>query len=129
MDFNMLVNALIILFLIWFVISRFAGAKGLRQLDSEQFLNETKRSDNMILIDVREPAEVKQGYIAGAINIPLSQLKQRATEIPAGKSVFLYCRSGMRSKQAARILYKKGFRELTHLQGGIMSWKGKVVTK
>jgi rhodanese-related sulfurtransferase len=48
------------------------------------------------------------------------------SEIPKDKSVYLYCRSGMRSKQAARILQKNGFHEIAHLQGGMMSWKGKI---
>ncbi|MCY9657156.1 rhodanese-like domain-containing protein [Paenibacillus chondroitinus] len=126
MDYNLLINIAAVIFVVWFVYSRFAGVKGLKQLTSAQFQDELKGNSNKILIDVREPGEVKHGYIAGAKNIPLSQLKQRVSEIPADKTVYLYCRSGMRSKQAARILQKKGFRELAHLQGGIMSWKGKI---
>ncbi|WP_338044828.1 rhodanese-like domain-containing protein [Paenibacillus lignilyticus] len=70
--------------------------------------------------------EIKQGYIPGAINIPLSQMKKRISEIPRDRNVYLYCRSGMRSKQAARILQKSGYRDLAHLQGGVMSWKEKI---
>jgi rhodanese-related sulfurtransferase len=47
-----------------------------------------------------EPSEVKQGKISGAVNIPLSQLATRLHEIPPDNAIFLYCRSGMRSKQA-----------------------------
>lgn len=126
MSYNAIFNIAIVLLLVWFVYARFVGIKGLKNLTPEQFQGELKLNLNRILIDVREPGEVKQGYIAGAKNIPLSQLKQRLGEIPIDKNVYLYCRSGMRSKQAARILHKNGFRNLAHLQGGIMSWDGKI---
>lgn len=126
MDVNLMIRIAVIALLVWFIYSRFAGVKGLRNLSTEQFREALQKNRNNVLIDVREPNEVKRGYIPGAVNIPLSQFKQRGGEIPAGKSIYLYCQSGMRSKQAARILQKKGFRELAHLQGGIMAWNGKL---
>jgi len=125
-DVNLMIRIAVIALLVWFIYSRFAGVKGLRNLSTEQFREALQKNRNNVLIDVREPNEVKRGYIPGAVNIPLSQFKQRGGEIPAGKSIYLYCQSGMRSKQAARILQKKGFRELAHLQGGIMAWNGKL---
>jgi len=125
-DVNLIVRIMVIVLLAWFIYSRFAGVKGLKNLRADQFQEEMKTNHNKVLVDVREPGEVRRGYIAGAVNIPLSQIKQRIGEIPAGKSIYLYCQSGMRSKQAARILQKNGFRELTHLQGGIMAWNGKL---
>ncbi|WNR45092.1 rhodanese-like domain-containing protein [Paenibacillus roseipurpureus] len=126
MDSKLIFNIVALGFIVWFFYSRFAGVKGLRDLSSEQ-LQEALASDNhkIALIDVREPGEVKQGYIPGAVNIPLSSLGKRVAEIPRDRQIYLYCRSGMRSKQAARILRKHGFSELSHLKGGIMSWKGK----
>jgi rhodanese-related sulfurtransferase len=124
MDVNLVIRIVVIALLAWFIYSRFAGVKGLKNLRTEQFGEELKTSPNKVLIDVREPSEVKRGYIAGAVNIPLSQLNQRIGEIPTGKSIYLYCQSGMRSKQAARVLQKNGFRELAHLQGGITAWNG-----
>lgn len=126
MDYKSIFNIVALAFLVWFIYSRFASLKGLNNLSSDQFQDELKGNRNYVLIDVREPGEVKQGYIPGAINIPLSQMKQRVGEIQKNDRVYLYCRSGMRSKQAARILKKNGFKELSHLQGGIMSWKGKL---
>lgn len=124
MDQNVMINIAVIALVAWFVASRFKGVKGLRNVNADQLRNELESDRNRVLIDVREPGEVKQGYIAGAVNIPLSRLQQRLNEIPANSNVYLYCRSGMRSKQAARILYRNGYRNLAHLQGGIMAWKG-----
>ncbi|NEW08155.1 rhodanese-like domain-containing protein [Paenibacillus sp. SYP-B3998] len=124
MTYTSIFNIVALAFLVWFIYSRFASVKGLNNLSSDQLEDELKGNHNCVLIDVRELGEVKQGYIPGAINIPLSQMKQRVGEIKKNDRVYLYCRSGMRSKQAARILKKNGINELSHLQGGIMSWKG-----
>lgn len=112
---------LLFLFVLWMMYKQFAPVKGLRTLTAEQFQNESKGNE---VIDVREDHEYKRGHIKGAINVPLSQLGQRMGEIPKDRAVFLYCQSGMRSKQAAKLLGRNGYRDLAHLQGGIMSWSG-----
>ncbi|MNG23931.1 hypothetical protein D3C84_1085970 [compost metagenome] len=71
MSTNAIINIVIGILLVWFVYTRLAGIKGLRNLTSVQFQDELKLNLNRVLIDVREPSEVKQGYIAGARNIPL----------------------------------------------------------
>ena len=81
------------------------------------------------LIDVREPNEFEGGHILGARNIPMSQLKMRMKEIRPDMPVFLYCQSGMRSARAAQFLHRRGYRDLTQLQGGFKKWTGKVKTK
>jgi rhodanese-related sulfurtransferase len=112
--------------LIWFAYTRFKPTKGLRNLRNEDFLKETQQDPTPLLIDVREPSEYKSGYIPGAKNIPLSQLNRHLAEIPKDRNLLLYCRSGMRSQNAARILLKHGYVHLAHLQGGIGSWNGKL---
>lgn len=126
MDVNTILNIIIAILIIWFVYSRFGPTKGLRTLNDEAFRKEIDHSSKYILVDVREPFEFKVGYITGAKNIPLSQLKQRMDEIPKDRDVFLYCKSGMRSKNAAKLLQKRGYTSMAHLQGGISVWKGKL---
>ena len=53
------------------------------------------------IIDVREAMEFENGHIKGAINIPLSELREKANEIPKDKPVYLHCRTGQRSYNAA----------------------------
>jgi rhodanese-related sulfurtransferase len=125
MDTTTLINIVTVIMLIWFFYKRFAPIKNLKSYNAQQF-RELQQNRNSIVIDVREPHEYKGGYIPGAMNIPLSQLKHRVGDVPKDKDVLLYCRSGMRSKQAARILSKKGISQLGHLQGGMMSWTGKL---
>lgn len=106
-----------------FIYTRLAPVKGLRTLGSAEFKKQLNQHPKKALIDVREPGEFRAGSIRGAVNIPLSQLGARWSEIPRDQSVYLFCQSGIRSKQAARVLSKQGFADLTHLQGGYMSWE------
>lgn len=114
------ISVIMLIMVVWFVYRRFAPVKGLRQLDAETFRKESKGER---IIDVREAYEFKQARIPGAINIPLSELPARLAEIPRERPVFLYCRSGMRSKQAAKILIRNGYRDVAHLRGGILAWR------
>lgn len=126
MQASTVINILIVILMAWFIYSRFAPIKGLRNLSASDFQDELGNNKHALIIDVREPFEYKSGFIPKAINIPLSQLKNRYGEIATDKHLYLYCRSGMRSKQAARLLRKQGFTNLAHLQGGMMAWKGAV---
>jgi rhodanese-related sulfurtransferase len=84
-------------------------------------------SDNLasiVLIDVREPEELKSdGYIAGAINIPLSTLQANLNKIPKDKEVVVYCRSGHRSANAVNQLKQLGYTNVKSMAGGINNWK------
>jgi sulfur-carrier protein adenylyltransferase/sulfurtransferase len=64
--------------------------------------------DNLLLVDVREDYEFEEDFIGG-VNIPLPDLRERITEIPADKTIVFYCRSGVRSLRAAKLLKKNGF--------------------
>lgn len=74
-----------------------------------------------LLLDVRLPDEFASGHIAGSINIPVQVLAQRLEELPRDRPIVIYCRSGNRSAQAARILAEVGFTDLYDL-GGIIDW-------
>ena len=76
----------------------------------------------VIIVDVRTPAEFAGGHIAGAVNRPLQTIESWYKELPKDKPVYLYCRSGNRSQQAAEFLREKGFRNIYNEQGGILAW-------
>ncbi len=75
-----------------------------------------KRSD-IVLLDVRDPAEVAKGAIAGFINIPLPDLRQHLDKLDKTKELYVMCYSGMRSYLANRILRQNGFKAY-NLSGG-----------
>ncbi|KRG15634.1 hypothetical protein ACA30_05990 [Virgibacillus soli] len=101
----------------------FRQKKILNTLSEDEFRSGYRKAQ---LIDVREPNEFDAGHILGARNIPISQLKNRMKEIRPDKPVYLYCQSGMRSGRAGQMLYKKGYKQLYHLQGGFKKWSGKI---
>lgn len=108
----------------WLAYRQFAPVKGLRNLSVEQFRQESR---GQRIVDVREAHEFRQGHLPGAVNIPLSQFRLRMAEIPRDRPVYLYCRSGMRSRQAGRLLVRNGWQDAAHLSGGIIAWNGPLV--
>ncbi|RDI41174.1 rhodanese-related sulfurtransferase [Falsibacillus pallidus] len=98
----------------------------IKTLSEEEFREGYRKAQ---LIDVREPNEFDEGHVLGARNIPLSQLRTRMKEIRPDQPVYLYCQSGLRSGRAGQMLYRKGYRNLNHLQGGFKKWTGKVKAK
>jgi rhodanese-related sulfurtransferase len=75
------------------------------------------------LVDVREPSEYAGDRIQGAILVPLSSFNPDKIPASEGKTLVLYCQSGNRSTQAAQKLLAAGLGEVTHLQGGLNTWK------
>lgn len=81
----------------------------------------TLKSDETCLIDVRTRGERAKGYIDGSLHIPLPELRNRLSEIPAGKEIVTYCQSGQRSYNASRFLKQNGF-SVKNLSGGYLTW-------
>ena len=76
--------------------------------------------NNSIIIDVREISEFERGHIKGAINIPLSELRERTDEIPKDRPVYLHCRTGQRSYNATLALQNLGFHNIVNITGSFL---------
>lgn len=76
------------------------------------------------LVDVRTPAEYREGHIAGARNIDLRSpgFDEAVSKLDPRKPVAVYCRSGVRSRAAARKLIARGFK-VYNLDKGYLSWR------
>ena len=77
--------------------------------------------DGAQLVDVRTPAEVEAGRIAGALHIELEELPAQAGEIEAERPVVFYCRSGVRSAMATGAFRAAGY-DAYNLDGGLLAW-------
>lgn len=75
-----------------------------------------------ILVDVRTSLEWDMGYIEGAINIPLDELRDRLNELPKDKEIIIYCQVGLRGYIATRILKQNGFTKVRNLTGGYRTY-------
>ncbi|UKS56439.1 rhodanese-like domain-containing protein [Exiguobacterium acetylicum] len=100
----------------------FAPTKGVKQVSTTELkplLNDRKR----FYLDVRTPAEFKGNHIKGFKNIPLQTLNSQLNQIPKDKEVLVICQSGMRSKQAIKVLKKAGYTDVTEVRGGMNAWR------
>jgi NADPH-dependent 2,4-dienoyl-CoA reductase/sulfur reductase-like enzyme len=72
------------------------------------------------IVDVREQTEFELSHINGAVNFPLSEIRQRTDELPKDQPLYLHCRSGQRSYNAVLALQKLGFKDVYNVSGGFM---------
>jgi adenylyltransferase/sulfurtransferase len=80
--------------------------------------------ENFELIDVREPHEYEIVNIKGAKLIPKDRILsgEALAELPQDKPIVLHCKSGARSAEALAALHRAGFKDATHLGGGVLAW-------
>lgn len=74
------------------------------------------------LLDVREPEEMVDGKIDGAVNIPMGDVEQRLDELPADRDIIVICHIGARSGFITRKLNALGYERAVNLSGGMDAW-------
>ncbi|HEX8077590.1 MAG TPA: rhodanese-like domain-containing protein, partial [Chthoniobacterales bacterium] len=95
----------------------------LRELP-QMTIHELQASRNGLqLLDVRGPAEWKNGRIPGATHIFLPQLTKRCSELDRERPVLIYCATGYRASLAASLLQREGFSDVRNLPGSFHAWK------
>lgn len=73
-----------------------------------------------LIIDVRTPKEYNEGHIENAINIPVEEIGN--ITYPKDKKMMVYCASGVRSTEAAKVLIDNGYTNVYNLDGGLINW-------
>ncbi|RKQ34751.1 FAD-dependent oxidoreductase [Oceanobacillus halophilus] len=76
--------------------------------------------NNAYIVDVREPSEFEMGHLNNAVNIPLSELRQRLNEIPIDQPVYVHCRTGQRSYNAVMALQNLGYTNVYNVAGSFL---------
>ena len=94
-------------------------------LISPEKLNEELGS--IQLIDVRTPEEFEDGHLENSRNMNYydDDFKQQLSVLDKNQKVYVYCKKGGRSANAAELLSEMGFTEIYDLEGGIDNWKDK----
>jgi len=96
-------------------------------LSQEEWAEQLEKDDNAVILDVRTPQEVEEGYIPGAINIDIflgQGFLEELGKLDKSKNYYVYCRSGNRSGQACAIMNSIGIANAYNLEGGFMEWEG-----
>ncbi len=95
------------------------------QLSMYKALSQMAKEENYILLDVRTIEEYNDGHIPGAINVANESIgTAEIAELPnKDQRIYVYCRSGNRSKQAAKKLVKLGYTNIVEI-GGIIDYHG-----
>lgn len=83
-----------------------------------------KLTKSIVLLDVRTPGEYRGGHIGRAKNVPLDRIASYSGK--KDEELFVICQSGMRSKRAAKMLQKMGYK-VTNVRGGMSQWNGPVL--
>lgn len=98
------------------------------EVDATAVAEQLRSAEPPYLLDVREPWEWAVSSLAahGARLIPLGELEDRIGEIPAGRPIVVYCRTGHRSLGAAERLVEAGLGPVSNLRGGLVAWAREV---
>ena len=100
-----------------------------RQISMDEAVAMMAQESGYIILDVRRPDEFATGHIPYAINVPNETIG--TAEIPElpnkDQLIMVYCRSGRRSKEASEKLVKLGYTNIVEF-GGILEWKGEIIT-
>ena len=110
--------------LIIFILLSCQDNKKFEILKYSDFKNKIESSD-VILIDVRTPMEYSQGHIQGSVNVDFKEEKDFQNyfkNLDKSETIFLYCRSGNRSRKSAEKLIDIGFNKIYDLDGGFIEW-------
>ena len=102
--------------------SKTSQSNAVTRLNPEDFKKQVE-GKKVQLVDVRTPSEFKSGYIKGAKNIDFfsSKFNVELDKLDKEKPVYVYCRSGNRSRQSAKKMEAMGFVKIYDLKGGIFN--------
>ena len=98
----------------------FCGMVAAGMLRGDMPISHWNETGDGLVVDVREPVELAAEEVEGAVNIPLSQLRDRLDELPRDKTIHVFCRSGQRSYYATRVLLQNEF-DVKNISGGVLS--------
>ena len=80
---------------------------------------------SFVILDVRTPQEYSDGHLEGAINIDYNapDFKDKVGKQDKNKTYLVYCRTGIRSAAASKIMAGLGFKNIYNMTGGITDWQ------
>ena len=103
------------------LMSEYAGETAtVEQLDVSD--TQTRITDEVQFVDVRQPGEFVGGHAPGTVNLPLNSLDREIDKLDPSKPTYVICQSGYRSSLATSLLENAGFKKLFNVAGGTSAW-------
>ena len=92
---------------------------------SFRLIQQNKNNADFVIIDVRTPEEIENGFIESAIFLDFKQdgFAKKISKLDKSKIYLVYCKGGLRSHKATDIMAKMGFQYLYNMDGGFDEWK------
>lgn len=107
--------------LIAFVITE--SQRGGRRISGNELSRLVNQHDARV-IDIRNTPEFREGHITGSINVPFSQVSEKAAElVKLGKPIIVVCALGQVASTAAKTLKQAGAADISFLSDGISGWR------
>jgi len=103
----------------------------MQQLSQPEWAELAEEDVEGVIIDVRTPTEIEQGYIPNALHMDIrnaAAFMEQLQGLDKSKNYYVYCRAGGRSAQACMIMDSLGFENTYNLMGGIELWAGEITT-
>ncbi len=93
--------------------------------EAYRLIEEHRGDSSFVILDVRGGEDFKKEHIAGAINLDVFDrgFEEKLKRMDTNKTYLVYCKTGFRSKIAAGIMAKMGFRHVYNMAGGVEAWK------
>lgn len=116
---------------LFFISCTSQTSKNIQTIAPSVYAEKIKETENAQLIDVRTPEEYAVEHLKNATNINWNgaDFEAKVKQLDPSKPVFVYCKVGGRSSQAAAKLADLGFKEIYNLEGGIMKWSGEKISE
>jgi adenylyltransferase/sulfurtransferase len=95
-------------------------------LTPEQLKAEIDSGRSLVLLDVREPDELKISVLDGVINIPMAEIPSRLAEVDPSAEIVVICHLGMRSARVVQFLLGQGYQNVRNLADGMNGWAERV---
>ena len=97
----------------------------IEQIPADELRDRIQETVDLQIIDVRRPAEFKDGHVWKSVNIPLSEIRERASELDRDRPLAVICQGGYRASAATSIMPGQGFDRISNVVGGTEAWVGR----
>jgi rhodanese-related sulfurtransferase len=97
-----------------------------RDISVEEFAARRRDDPELVVLDVREPAEWAAAHLEGSIHVPMGELMHRLVELDRNAPTAVLCHHGERSRLVASYLATNGFADVVNVEGGIEAYARRV---